>query len=492
MKIFDELTLELRAMPGPRWQGSVTATAGRTLLVEGLETRLAVGDICQIMRRDGTQLQAEVIGFRDGQSIVMPLQDMDGISHGCKVMFDGAYFSVRPHDGWLGRVVNALGQPIDGLGPLPQGEFVLPLRNTPPNAMSRRPVGGKIQTGIKVIDLFTPLCRGQRMGIFAGSGVGKSTLLSMLLRHSESTVNVIGLIGERGREVREFINGLGRAGLEKSIIVAATSDESPLMRKQASYLTLALAEDQRKRGRQVLCVMDSVTRFAMAQREIGLAAGEPPTAKGYPPSVFSELPKLLERAGPGINRQGDVTGIFTVLVDGDDHNEPISDAVRGILDGHMVLSRKLAEKGRFPAIDLLRSLSRMLPDCHNDWENAVYRAARKWMAIYEEREDLIRLGAYKQGSDPDVDQAIAYYPRLEDFCRQSTHDHANQMEAFETLAAIIEFSDPPPHHHDGEQDQSKWRKDDQKSEVRTGTVLGPDESGPLAMTADHRPAVMDS
>lgn len=445
MQLLDELSSEIRALPGPCWRGTVIGTSGRTLEIAGLETRLAVGDVCRIEKRDGTELVAEAIGFKDGHTIVMPLGEMDGVAFGSPVLFDGAYLSVRPSDAWFGRVVNALGEPVDDLGPMDQGEFVVPLKNTPPPAMARRAVGGPLATGVRAIDTFSPICAGQRMGIFAGSGVGKSTLLSMLLRDSSQAVNVIGLIGERGREVRDFIHTMGRKGLARSIVVVATSDESPLMRRQASYLTLALAEDQRKRGRQVLCVIDSVTRFAMAQREIGLAAGEPPTAKGYPPSVFSELPKLLERAGPGMAKQGDITGAFTVLVDGDDHNEPIADAVRGILDGHLVLTRQLAERGRFPSIDVLKSISRMVPDCLSDWETDVRRRARELLAAYEEREDLIKIGAYKKGTDPQVDLAIDTFPKLDDFFRQDKSETTPTMQAFERLAAIVGHDAAPPH-----------------------------------------------
>ncbi|GER08591.1 flagellum-specific ATP synthase [Iodidimonas muriae] len=451
----------------------MVSTIGRTLIVAGLDTQLAVGDICTVIRRDGSKLPSEVIGFRDGETIIMPLGELGGIGHGAPVYFDGVYFSVRPSDGWLGRIVNGLGQPIDGLGPLPQGEFTLPVRGTPPPALDRKPVGQRLHTGIRAVDVFTPLCRGQRLGIFAGSGVGKSTLLSMLARNSESRVTVIGLIGERGREVREFVSNLGKHGLSRSIIVAATSDESPLMRRQASYLTLALAEDQRKRGRQVLCMMDSVTRFAMALREIGLAAMEPPTAKGYPPSVFSELPRLLERAGPGTRQQGDITGIYTVLVDGDDHNEPIADAVRGILDGHVILSRSIAERGRFPAVDILKSLSRMLPDCHSDWEYAVYRQARKWIAVYEEREELIKLGAYQPGNDPELDRAIALYPQIDAFLSQQSNDQGEDISTFEQLAKIIDFTQKPPHEDSLGHDNKKPKSPTDQPPIETALAPAP-------------------
>ena len=291
-----------------------------------------------------------------------------------------------------------------------------------------------------MIDSFVPLCRGQRLGVFAGSGVGKSTLLAMVARHAEADAIVIGLIGERGREVREFIqDDLGPEGLARSVVIVATSDEPPLMRRQAALLCMTVAEEMRDQGKHVLCLMDSVTRFAMAQREIGLAAGEPPTAKSYPPSVFAELPRLLERAGPGPEGggEGDITSIFTVLVDGDDHDEPIADAVRGILDGHLVLDRKIAEQGRYPAVNLLRSVSRTLPGCHDARENRIVGRARALAAPYDGMREMIRLGAYKRGTDPETDAAIDLNPRLEEFLRQGKDDPSPSADSFAHLAALL-------------------------------------------------------
>jgi len=293
----------------------------------------------------------------------------------------------------------------------------MPYRNLPPPAHSRQRVGPPLDLGVRALNTFLTCCRGQRMGIFAGSGVGKSVLLSMLARNVDADVSVIGLVGERGREVQEFLqDDLGEDGLARSVVVVATSDEPALMRRQAAYLTLAISEYFRDEDRDVLCLMDSVTRFAMAQREIGLSAGEPPTAKGYTPTVFTELPKLLERAGPGMG-QGTITGIFTVLVDGDDHNEPIADAVRGILDGHIVMQRSIAERGRYPAINVLKSVSRTMPKSADPAYLPILTRAKQVMATYADMEELIRLGAYRAGSSPEVDEAIRLHESLEDFLR---------------------------------------------------------------------------
>jgi flagellum-specific ATP synthase len=325
---------------------------------------------------------------------------------------------------------------------LPRGRGGRAIRATPLPAAKRARVGDRIETGVRALDLFAPLCRGQRLGLFAGSGVGKSVLLSMLARWTECDVAVIGLVGERGREVQEFIqDDLGAAGLARSIVVVATSDEPALMRRQAAWTTLAVAEHFRDQGHNVLCLMDSVTRFAMAQREIGLASGEPPATKGYPPTVFAELPRLLERAGPGLPGEGSITGVFTVLVDGDDHNEPIADAVRGILDGHVVITRAIAERGRYPAIDVLKSVSRTLPGAHTPAENALRMAARGALSTYNDMQEIIRLGAYKTGSNHEVDRAIRIAPQIEALLGQGKQDHGAIGESFDRLAAILRADD---------------------------------------------------
>jgi len=343
----------------------------------------------------------------------------------------------RPDGRWLWGVVNALGEPIDGKGPLHQGPTSYKIRNTPPPAHNRQRVGNKIDLGVKAINTFLTTCRGQRMGIFAGSGVGKSVLLSMMARFTNADIIVIGLVGERGREVQEFLeDNLGAEGLARSVVVVATSDEPPLMRRQAAHMTLAVAEYFRDQGNDVLCLMDSVTRFCMALREIGLSAGEPPAAKGYTPSVFAELPRLLERAGPG-TAEGSITGLFTVLVEGDDHNEPIADATRGILDGHIVLERAIADRGRFPAINILRSVSRMMPDCNSDQENEIVTRSRAILAQYEEMSELIRLGAYRKGSDAKIDEAIKLYPKIEEFLTQGIHERCDLATGYLQLSEAV-------------------------------------------------------
>lgn len=433
----DSLLSDLDRIPDHRLYGRVTAVLGLMVEIGGVQRRLSIGGRCHLVARDGRRIAAEVVGFRAGRVLAMPFGPLDGIGLGCRAEVVFAEPVVRLSDGWLGRVVNALGEPIDGGGPLVEGPVAYPLRAQPPPAHQRARLGGKIDLGVRAINSFMTCCRGQRMGIFAGSGVGKSVLLSMLARYTASDVNVIGLIGERGREVQEFIaDDLGPEGLAHSVVVVATSDESPLMRRQAAQLTLTVAEYFRDRERDVLCLIDSITRFAMAQREIGLSAGEPPASKGYTPTVFAELPKLLERAGPG-RGAGTITGLFTVLVEGDDHNEPISDAVRGILDGHIVLDRDIAERGRYPAINVLRSLSRTVPDCLDDEENALATRARALLSTYENMAELVRLGAYKKGSDPDVDLAVDLWPALENFLRQGKQERDDLESGFRKLAQVL-------------------------------------------------------
>jgi len=368
----------------------------------------------------------------------MPLGSLDGITLGARADFEDRPFAIYPCRAWLGRVVNGFGEAMDGKGRLPQGAKAYPLKAAPLPATQRARIGGKLDLGIRALNAFATCCKGQRMGIFAGSGVGKSTLLAMLARNSDADAIVIGMVGERGREVKEFIeDDLGEEGLKRSVVIAATSDEAPLVRRQAAYVAMTVAENLRDQGLNVLLLMDSVTRFAMAQREIGLSAGEPPASKGYTPTVFAELPRLLERAGPGGEGQGSITGLFTVLVEGDDHNEPISDAVRGILDGHIVLDRAIAERGRFPAINILRTVSRAMPACNNEDEQNLVVRARKPLTIYEDMAELIRLGAYKAGTNPEVDGAVKLYPRLEAFLAQKKDEQATLSEGYAALTDIL-------------------------------------------------------
>ena len=423
--------------------GRVAAVNGLLIEARGGLTRLSVGARANIVRRGAKPLAAEVVGFRDARALLMPFGPVEGVAPGAEIRLDPQGSAVHPTKAWLGRIIDAFGEPIDGLGPLPQGIAAYPLRAAPPAAHARDRVGARLDLGVRAMNVFTTCCRGQRLGVFAGSGVGKSVLLSMLAKQADCDAVVVGLIGERGREVREFIEEtLGPEGLKRAIVVVATSDEPALKRRQAAYMTMAIAEFLRDQDLEVLCLMDSVTRFAMAQREIGLAAGEPPTTKGYTPTVFTELPKLLERAGPGPvrtdgTRAGPITGLFTVLVDGDDHNEPIADAVRGILDGHIVMERAIAERGRFPAINVLKSISRTMPGCHEPHEQEIVKHARQTLAAYANMEELIRIGAYRAGADPLIDRAIALNPALEAFLAQDKHETTTLDQSFESLARIL-------------------------------------------------------
>ncbi|MGE5547174.1 MAG: flagellar protein export ATPase FliI [Solirubrobacterales bacterium] len=428
---------DIDRVTGIQVYGRVAAVQGMLIEAGGVQRQISVGDRCHVLARDGRRVPCEVVGFRQGRALLMPFVAIDGVGLGCRTEVQDSEPVVYPDRGWLGRVVNAFAQPVDGLGALPMGDAAYAIRNRPPPAHQRSRVQGKVDLGVRSVNAFLTMCRGQRMGVFAGSGVGKSSILSMMAKNTSCDVSVIGLIGERGREAREFIeDDLGPEGMARSVVVVSTSDESPLMRRQAAYVTLSVAEYFRDQGLNVLCMMDSVTRFAMAQREISLSAGEPPASKGYTPTVFAELPRLLERAGPGTN-QGSITGIFTVLVDGDDHNEPIADAVRGILDGHIVLDRAIADRGRYPAVNILRSVSRTMPGCNNEAENAIVSRARRLLATYEDMAELIRLGAYRRGTDPAVDEAIHYYPMIEAFLAQTKKEATDLQACYAQLAGIL-------------------------------------------------------
>jgi flagellum-specific ATP synthase len=431
------LAEQIGDIDGVNIYGRVVGVRGLMVEIAGPIHAMSVGARIVIETGGNRFIPAEVIGFSGSNAVVMPFGGLDGVRRGCRAVIATAASQVRPSPAWLGRVINAMGEPIDGKGPLVQGPSPMPYRNSPPPAHSRKRVGLPLDLGVRALNTFLTCCRGQRLGIFAGSGVGKSVLLSMLARNVDADITVIGLIGERGREVQEFLQeDLGDDGLARSVVVVATSDEPALMRRQAAYLTLAIAEYFRDEDKDVLCLMDSVTRFAMAQREIGLSAGEPPTAKGYTPTVFTELPKLLERAGPGTGI-GTITGIFTVLVDGDDHNEPIADAVRGILDGHVVMQRSIAERGRFPAINILKSVSRTMPRSANPEYLPVIMRGRQVMATYADMEELIRLGAYRAGSSPEVDEAIRLHDPLEAFLRQAKEEKSSLDDGYRQLAQIL-------------------------------------------------------
>ena len=429
---------EIERLPTYKEYGQVSSVLGMLVEVSGIEDVISIGDHCRIHSRNHRLVLCEVIGFRDKQALVMPFGTLEGIGLGCQVEVNSVNPVIYPDPSWLGRVLNAFGEPVDGKGPLLNGIVPYSIQNSPPPAHTRKRVGDKIDLGVRVMNTFLTVCKGQRMGIFAGSGVGKSTLLSMMARHTLADVSVIGLIGERGREAREFVeDDLGPQGMDRSVVIVATSDEPPLVRRQAAYLTMAVAEFFRDLDNDVLCLMDSVTRFAMAQREISLSAGEPPATRGYTPTVFAELPRLLERAGPGAEGQGSITGLFTVLVEGDDHNEPIADAVRGILDGHVVLDRVIAERGRFPAVNILRSVSRTMPACNSPEENEIIVRTRQLVSVYEDMAELIRLGAYRQGSDPRVDEAIHYFPAIEKFLSQTKEEATGLAACYENLALLL-------------------------------------------------------
>ncbi|MGP4068045.1 flagellar protein export ATPase FliI [Halobacillus sp. B29] len=392
------------------------------LMVESKGPEASIGDLCYIhSHSDRNQsIAAEVVGFNQENILLMPYKEMRDISPGSLVEATGEPMKVKAGTGLIGKILDATGQPLDGRA-LPKGLTMYPTDQSPPNPLSRPTIKEPIQVGVRAIDSLLTVGKGQRVGIFAGSGVGKSTLMGMISRNSSADLNVIALIGERGREVREFIeNDLGEEGLKRSIVIVATSDQPALMRTKGAYTATAISEYFRDLGYNVNLMMDSVTRFAMAQREIGLATGEPPTTKGYTPSVFALLPKLLERTGT--SSKGTITAFYTVLVDGDDMNEPVSDTVRGILDGHFVLDRNLAEQGQFPAINILRSISRVMKQITSDEHKQSAERLRALLARYEENSELIQIGAYKKGSSKDIDQAIHYHPSIINFLKQGVQE----------------------------------------------------------------------
>src|SRR5690625_3713497 len=407
------------------------------LMIESLGPLAHIGEVCLIYPENKRiePILAEVVGFNNERVMLMPYTEVAEVGPGCLVEATGNPLMIKVGRSLIGNAVDALGKPLD-FSPLPKGLKKVKTEQAPPNPLERPLINEPIQVGIRAIDSFLTVGKGQRIGIFAGSGVGKSTLLGMIARNSEADLNVIALIGERGREVRDFIeHDLGEEGLKKSIIVAATSDQPALMRIKGAYTATAISEYFRDQGFNVNLMMDSVTRVAMAQREVGLAIGEPPTTKGYTPSVFAMLPKLLERTGA--NQHGSITAFYTVLVDGDDMNEPIADTVRGILYGHFVLDRKLAEQGQFPAINVLKSVSRVMNQITDESQREVAQQIRTLMATYEDNSELINIGAYKHGSNHEIDKSIVYYPKIQAFLKQDIFEYITLESSIDMMRELL-------------------------------------------------------
>ena len=415
-------------------EGRLRRMAGLTLEAEGCQA--PVGGRCDIVNPDGRHIESEVVGFQDDRLYLMPVGDIEGVVPHARVVPVGRGSVAGVGVGLLGRVIDARGRPLDGKGPL-RTETQRPLAGTPVNPMLRRPIREPLDTGVRAINALLTVGRGQRLGLFAGSGVGKSVLLGMMTRYTNADVIVVGLIGERGREVVEFVRGnLGEEGMARAVVVAAPADSPPLMRLHGAMLATSIAEHFRDEGREVLLLMDSLTRFAQAQREIALAVGEPPATKGYPPSVFARLPRLVERAGNGTAGQGGITAFYTVLAEGDDQQDPVADAARAILDGHIVLSRELAEAGHFPAIDIEASISRAMNDITDAGHLASARRFRRLWSLYRSHRDLISVGAYQRGSDPQVDEAIELQPRLAAFLQQDMHTPVTLAESLTDLEQL--------------------------------------------------------
>lgn len=415
--------------------GKVVKVVGLTIESIGPDAKL--NDMCYIIPKNGGEpLKAEVVGFRDDRVLLMPYDNVEGVGLGSRVENSGAPLKVHASDALLGKTLDGLGVPIDGSELDKDGEGYS-VEAMPPDPLKRKIIDEVLPLGVKAVDGLNTIGKGQRIGVFAGSGVGKSTLLGMFARNTKADINVIALIGERGREVREFIErDLGPEGMARSVVVVATSDKPALIRKKAAQTATAIAEYFRDQGKDVLIMMDSLTRFSMAQREIGLASGEPPVSRGYPPSVYAEMPKLLERAGNAEN--GSITGLYTVLVDGDDFNEPITDTARGILDGHIVLSRKLGHKNHYPAIDVLASISRCMSSIVTDEHKKVAGKLRNVLATYNEAEDLINIGAYKKGSNKEIDYAIEKIGEVNGFLRQGVYEKFSFQEEEELLSGIFD------------------------------------------------------
>ncbi|RDI75981.1 ATPase FliI/YscN family [Gaiella occulta] len=416
-----------------RVNGRVEEAIGLVLAGRGPEAE--VGELCGIEVRRDRSLRAEVVGFKEGRTLLMPLGELEGARPGCRVVPTGEPLLAPCGDALLGRVLDGLGRPLDE-EPLPAAVAWRSVVSAPPQPLRRRRITEQLALGVRVLDMLVPCGRGQRLGLFAGSGVGKSSLLGMIARSTEADVNVIALVGERGREVRDFIErDLGPDGLARSVVVVATSDEPALVRIKAALLATTVAEHFREQGRDVLLLMDSLTRVATAQREVGLTVGEPPSTRGYTPSVFALLPRLLERAGT--DESGSITGLYTVLVEGDDMNEPVADASRAILDGHVALSRSLAHRGHYPAVDVLASVSRLETELQEPDVRAAARGFREVLAAYRDKEDFISIGAYEPGSDPVTDRAIALKPALDAFARQELDEPAPLAESRASLLELL-------------------------------------------------------
>ncbi len=436
-RTFEQQALERLARSTPcQRRGRLTAIKGMVLEAAGLEVRL--GELVDIYPpHDGTTLPAEVVGLHGQHALLMPYGPVDGLSLASEVIARGEAYSVPVGEALLGRVLDATCQPLDDL-PLPDDLEYLPRLVAPINPLHRAPIDKPLVTGVKAVDLFMPLGRGQRIGIFAGSGVGKSTLLGMMSQHTEADVIIIALIGERGREVGDFIrDSLGPDGLKKAVVIAAAAEQPAVLRRQAAYTATTIAEWFRARGKHVLLIMDSVTRFALAQREIGLSTGEPMGSRGYPPSVLALLPPLMERAG-NLKGQGSITGVYTVLVEGDDMNEPVADHMRAILDGHIVLSRDIAARGHWPAIDVLNSISRLAGALRSTEQKQAVERVRNALGLYSGSEDLIELGAYEKGSQPLLDLMIEVKPEVDTLLQQSAQEHCPAADAWKTLQRLAQ------------------------------------------------------
>lgn len=434
---FSRLGAEIVSLKAVRDIGRVGAVDGGLLQVHGLGHKARIGDQLRVFRRDGKRLGGEVLQLSHDRVVMLPDASPEGVSLGDRVALMEAS-SISPSSGWIGRVVDPFGRPLDGR-PLLRGEAAQPLRADPPAPAMRHPMGARLETGMAVFNTMLPIVEGQRVGLFAGSGVGKTSLLAHLARNMEADVVVIAMVGERGRELRDFVdNVLGEKGMRRAVVVAATSDQSPLVRRRCAWAAMAVAEYFRDQGRHVLFLADSITRFAEAHREVAVAAGELPSLRGYPPSTAHTIMSLCERAGPGAGYSGSITAIFSVLVAGSDMEEPVADILRGVLDGHVVLDREIAERGRFPAIDLLRSVSRSLPEAATEEENQAIGEARQLLGAYAQSEMMIRAGLYAQGSDPSLDRAIRIWPDLDAFLAE--HETQDSARSFKRLRLLLRRS----------------------------------------------------